>query len=356
MSENYPEVDGDDSDLKECLLETLRSDGTLKQIQDQLSTAVYAAFYRRTTQTPIQTPSKLTFLTSKQNGLDALSLLVDFLQTLELKKTLNVLMHETGLDEFKLERREDLIHQYNVQSISENAPILPILLDSVANQSVDPPKLHKAVALDKESDNENFNPDNGRIREIHDINYSHFPDSLSNDLHNRNQSPPQHSIASPTRSGAFESGRSLTDRDSYSENRQSQTQSQKSSSPTPLSNKNVLSANAPSVSVSISNAPTQNVMNKFIGVDRVFQPQTQQGDNESYHNSHLSETDTDLHSTGPVVSPTYHHYTGGRVGPISPLHNKIMYKPSPQVQNHVSGDESGDSDIDSETTARRFRR
>ncbi|VDO09010.1 unnamed protein product [Rodentolepis nana] len=211
MSENYPEVDGDDSDLKECLLETLRSDGTLKKIQDQLSAAVYAAFYRKSPQTPAQNESKLAFLTSKQNGLDALSLLVDFLQTLELKKTLNVFMHETGLDELKLERREDLIHQYNVESITESVPILPILLDSVANQSVDPSKLHKAV-LDKESDNENFNPDSGRIPQILNINNSHFPDGLSNDVHNRNQSPPQTSIASPTRSGPYESGRSLNDR------------------------------------------------------------------------------------------------------------------------------------------------
>nr|CUU98918.1 hypothetical transcript [Hymenolepis microstoma] len=218
-------------------------------------------------------------------------------------------MHETGLDGFKFERREDLIHQYNVQSISENAPILPILLDSVANQSVDPSTLHKAVVLDKESNNENFNPNNGRIIEIHDMNYSHFPDSLSNDLHNRDPSPPQHSIASPTRSGAFESGRSLNDRDSYSENRQSQLQSQKSSSPIPLSDKKVLSANAPSVSVPVSNAPTQN---KFIGVDRIFQPQTQQGDNDAYSDSHSSETDNNLHSAGSVVSPTYYRYTGGR--------------------------------------------
>lgn len=33
MAENSPEVDGEDSDLKECLLEALRADGTLKQIQ-----------------------------------------------------------------------------------------------------------------------------------------------------------------------------------------------------------------------------------------------------------------------------------------------------------------------------------
>ncbi|KAM3176076.1 hypothetical protein ACTXT7_007242 [Hymenolepis weldensis] len=208
MSENSPEVDGEDSDLKECLLEALRADGTLKQIQDQLSAAVYAAFYRRTAQTPVQMPSKLTSLTSKQTGLDALSLLVDFLQTLELKKTLNVLMHETGLDGFKIKRREDLIRQYNVQSISENSPILPTLLHSVTNQSIDPSKLHK----DQDSDNENYNPINESVLENHDSSFSHFPNNLSNNLHNQNQSSLQNSINSPTRSGTYESGRSLNDK------------------------------------------------------------------------------------------------------------------------------------------------
>ncbi|VDO02025.1 unnamed protein product [Rodentolepis nana] len=120
-----------------------------------------------------------------------------------------------------------------------------------------------------------------------------------------------------------------------------------------MSDRNVLSTNAPSVSVPVSSAPTQNATNIFIGADRIVQPQTQQEDNEVFRNSHSSETDTNLHSASPAVSPTHHRYPGGRAGPISPpynhsLHNEIMYKPAPQVQNHERSDESGGSDIDSE--------
>ncbi|VUZ49009.1 unnamed protein product [Hymenolepis diminuta] len=361
MSENSPEVDGEDSDLKECLLEALRADGTLKQIQDQLSAAVYAAFYRKTAQTPVQAPSKLSSLTSEQTGLDALSLLVDFLQTLELKKTLNVLMHEIGLDGLKIERRENLIRHYNVQSISENSPILPALLDSVTNQSIDPSKLHKAVVLDQESDNENYNPINENVFENHDSNFSHFPNNLSNNLHNQNQSSPQNSINSPTRSGTYESGRSLNDKDSYSENRKSQFQSQTSSGPIPSSDENVPSTNDPSLPVATSDAPTRNIVNRSTDFDQFIQPQMRQRDNEAYSNSHLSETDTNLHTAGPVFSTTYHRYTGSNDSPISPLHNhrfndEIMYKPTSQIQQYDNGDESDGSDIDSEATARRFRR
>ncbi|VDM35316.1 unnamed protein product [Hydatigera taeniaeformis] len=67
MSEVGFDVDGDDSDLKECLLETLKADGTLKQIQDQLSAAVYAAFYRQTTQPVERTPSPLTVVLDQES-------------------------------------------------------------------------------------------------------------------------------------------------------------------------------------------------------------------------------------------------------------------------------------------------
>ncbi|VDL61063.1 unnamed protein product [Hymenolepis diminuta] len=218
MSENSPEVDGEDSDLKECLLEALRADGTLKQIQDQLSAAVYAAFYRKTAQTPVQAPSKLSSLTSEQT----------------------------------------------------------------------------AVVLDQESD-----------------------------------------------------------KDSYSENRKSQFQSQTSSGPIPSSDENVPSTNDPSLPVATSDAPTRNIVNRSTDFDQFIQPQMRQRDNEAYSNSHLSETDTNLHTAGPVFSTTYHRYTGSNDSPISPLHNhrfndEIMYKPTSQIQQYDNGDESDGSDIDSE--------
>lgn len=59
---------------------------------------------------------------------------------------------------------------------------------------------------------ENYNPINESVFENHDSNFSHFPNNLSNNLHNQNQSSLQNSIHSPTRSGTYESGRSLNDK------------------------------------------------------------------------------------------------------------------------------------------------
>ncbi|KAM3176077.1 hypothetical protein ACTXT7_007243, partial [Hymenolepis weldensis] len=141
--------------------------------------------------------------------------------------------------------------------------------------------------------------------------------------------------------------------DSYSENRKSQLQSQTSSSPIPPSDENVPSTNDPSVSVAASEAPTRNTVNKSADVSQFIQSQTLQRDNEAYPNSHLSETDTNLHTTGPVFSNAYHRYTGDSDSRISPpfnhrSDNEIMYKPSSQVQQYENGDDSDGSDIDSE--------
>ncbi|KAH9280135.1 hypothetical protein ECG_06511 [Echinococcus granulosus] len=235
MSEIGPEVDGDDSDLKECLLETLKADGTLKQIQDQLSAAVYAAFYRQTTQPVKRTPSPLNVLLSKQNGIAAVSLLVDFLQSFELKKTLNVLMHETGLDESKLERRENLVQRYGLSSISDKSPVLPALMDSFGNLSIEPPQLSKAVVLDQDSDNEFDKPirNNGSIPGNLDNNFSPSSGTLvtSKDQRPQNRSPP-HSIDSTRQPSGFpreQTGYADTDKNLSSDVHQSQQQFQWSS-------------------------------------------------------------------------------------------------------------------------------
>nr|CDS19395.1 expressed conserved protein [Echinococcus granulosus] len=226
MSEIGPEVDGDDSDLKECLLETLKADGTLKQIQDQLSAAVYAAFYRQTTQPVKRTPSPLNVLLSKQN---------DFLQSFELKKTLNVLMHETGLDESKLERRENLVQRYGLSSISDKSPVLPALMDSFGNLSIEPPQLSKAVVLDQDSDNEFDKPirNNGSIPGNLDNNFSPSSGTLvtSKDQRPQNRSPP-HSIDSTRQPSGFpreQTGYADTDKNLSSDVHQSQQQFQWSS-------------------------------------------------------------------------------------------------------------------------------
>ncbi|VDK32196.1 unnamed protein product [Taenia asiatica] len=209
MSEIGPDVDGDDSGLKEYLLEALKADGTLKQIQDQLSAAVYAAFYRQTTRPVERTPSHLNTLISRQNGNDTLrkahfqkgitaaSLLVDFLQSLGLKKTLNVLMHETGLGELNLELRDDLIQRYNLSSVPDKTPILPVLLEAFANLPTEPLQLSKGclftVELDQDSDNGFDKPfcNNGSIPGNLDSNFSSPPGipTAPKDQHQR-RSPP----------------------------------------------------------------------------------------------------------------------------------------------------------------------
>ncbi|KAL5968071.1 hypothetical protein TSMEX_004218 [Taenia solium] len=207
MSEIGPDVDGDDSDLKECLLEALKADGTLKQIQDQLSAAVYAAFYRQTTQPVERTPSPLNTLISKQNGITAVSLLVDFLQSLGLKKTLNVLMHETGLGEFKLELRDNLIQRYNLSSVSDKTPILPVLLETFANLPTEPLQLSKAVELDQDSDNGFDKPfcNNGSILGNLDSNFSSPPGITTTPKdHHQRRSPP-HPVDSAEKIGVHQS-------------------------------------------------------------------------------------------------------------------------------------------------------
>lgn len=144
-------------------------------------------------------------------------------------------------------------------------------------------------------------------------------------------------------------------RDSYSENRKSQLQSQTSSGPIPPSDENVPSTNDPSLSVAAPDAPTRNIVNKSTDFDQFTQPQMRQRDNEAYPNSHLSETDTNLHTTGPVFSTTYHRYTGSSDSQISPPYNhrfdhEIMYKPTSQIQQYENGGDSDGSDIDSEVS------
>ncbi|KAL5107208.1 hypothetical protein TcWFU_000113 [Taenia crassiceps] len=196
MSGIGPDTDGDDSDLKECLLETLKADGTLKQIQDQLSAAVYAAFYRQTAQPVERTPSPLNTLISKQN--------VDFLQSLGLNKTLNVLMHETGLGEFKPEPRDSLLQRYNL-SVSDKTPVLPALLDAFADLLTVPQQLSKAVILDQDSDNGLDKPfcNNGSVTGNLGGNFSPPPGISATSKDQRQRRSPPHLVDSTKKIGDF---------------------------------------------------------------------------------------------------------------------------------------------------------
>ncbi|KAM7543217.1 hypothetical protein Aperf_G00000014639 [Anoplocephala perfoliata] len=381
MSEDGPEVDGDDSDLKECLLESLKADGTLKQIEDQLSAAVYAAFYQQTSPSSAQVPPKLSFLTSNQNGINALSLLVDFLQTLELKKTLNVLLLETGLDGLKLEGRDDLIHRYNVPALAENVPILPTLLDAV-DRSDNPSKLYKAEVLDQVSGNDKYHQNNGSFLENHDVtNSSSLPKNSSNDLPKQSQSPPLTSANSPTKSGSFfrdEANHSTNDRNSYAENpriskdnqlqRKSQLQPQKSSSPISERQEEHFISHWPSKERNVSindddEKPSRNVA--LPAVEQPIQPQQRQRNDHHYGDSLSSESVSLVNtatgvSVGPAVSSVSfprNQLTGDSDNPggdsashpykqISKTWN--VYRPALQPDQNANDDDSGSSDIDSE--------
>nr|VZI45373.1 unnamed protein product [Spirometra erinaceieuropaei] len=97
MSESVRDFDGDESDLKEVLIETLKKDGKLKKIQELITTEVYAAFYQHNTKRPPQIPTSVESFLGTENGAYLMSLVVDLLESLGLQHTKNILIHEANL-------------------------------------------------------------------------------------------------------------------------------------------------------------------------------------------------------------------------------------------------------------------
>ncbi|KAL7059414.1 hypothetical protein AAHC03_013690 [Spirometra sp. Aus1] len=108
MSESVRDFDGDESDLKEVLIETLKKDGKLKKIQELITTEVYAAFYQHNTKRPPQIPTSVESFLGTENGAYLMSLVVDLLESLGLQHTKNILIHEANLDSVRLKNRQEL--------------------------------------------------------------------------------------------------------------------------------------------------------------------------------------------------------------------------------------------------------
>uniref|UniRef100_A0A5K3EVN7 LisH domain-containing protein n=1 Tax=Mesocestoides corti TaxID=53468 RepID=A0A5K3EVN7_MESCO len=190
MSDVGQDADLDESDLKECLLETLKADGTIKKLQDQLSAAVYSAFYHKTAPDVDRVPSPLSTLISDRNGIAAVSLLVDFLRTLNLSKTLKVLIHEACISDLQFEQRDELSERYHLPAVPSTEPLLSSLLDSVR---APPLQLSKAVVLDQDSENELEGPvqNNGDRRGRNKPSWTSSPPPVvSHEHRNQHQSPP----------------------------------------------------------------------------------------------------------------------------------------------------------------------
>ncbi|BHF69653.1 hypothetical protein SprV_0301269900 [Sparganum proliferum] len=98
MSESVRDFDGDESDLKEVLIETLKKDGKLKKLQELITTEVYAAFYQHNTKRPPQIPTSVESFLGTENGAYLMSLVVDLLESLGLQHTKNILIHEANLE------------------------------------------------------------------------------------------------------------------------------------------------------------------------------------------------------------------------------------------------------------------
>uniref|UniRef100_A0A0X3P8X0 Uncharacterized protein n=1 Tax=Schistocephalus solidus TaxID=70667 RepID=A0A0X3P8X0_SCHSO len=108
MSESARDFEGDESDLKEVLIETLKRDGKLRRIQELITTEVYAAFYQQNAKRPPEVPTSVESFLDTENGVHLISMVVDLLESLGLQHTKNILIHEANLDSIHLKNRLEL--------------------------------------------------------------------------------------------------------------------------------------------------------------------------------------------------------------------------------------------------------